>query len=300
MTPDTGTRHTGPTSPLLGDWLSTEGHSSPGIARLEVREHDGATWVRAFGGGSRDWGVAPAVRYTTLGVPASALTVAFDFGFLRTVVSAHHKGGILVVTTSNVFRDGSSRADYWTREFFHRTGRAEGCAGAGESRPRARPEPGGGGTGPGSPGGGRGEAAVMTEVSREEDRPTGTGPTGPLDVLPLLGRWTNFDRATTGVLDAQAEQRADRLRLRLLEADGSAWGPLPVLPLATGVDGRRAIGFRAEAQLGPEPGPRQVYLCGYLNRGLLTIDVHAAVPGDPAASVMYRAHFHRPEEAAKA
>jgi hypothetical protein len=280
MTPATGTRHTEPTSPLLGDWLSTEGHRAPGIARLEVREHDGATWVRAFGGGSRDWGEATAVRYTTLGVPASALTVAFDFGFLRTVVSAHHKGGILVVTTSNVFRDGSPRADYWTREFFHRSGRAEGSAGAGDTGHRIGRESG---------------LPASEGVSREEDRPTGTGPAGPLDVLPLLGRWTNFDRATTGVLDAQAEQRADRLQLRLREADGSAWGPLPVLPLAAGVDGRRAIGFGAEAQL----GPRQVYLCGYLNRGLLTIDVHAAVPGDPAASVMYRAHFHRPEEVAE-
>jgi hypothetical protein len=122
MTADTGARPTEPITPLLGDWLSTEGRSSPGIARLEVREHDGAVWVRAIGGGSRDWGEVPAVLYTTLGVPASALTAVFDLGFVRTVVSAHHKGGILVVTTSNVFQDGSSRADYWTREFFHRIG----------------------------------------------------------------------------------------------------------------------------------------------------------------------------------
>jgi hypothetical protein len=135
----------------------------------------------------------------------------------------------------------------------------------------------------------------MTGISREHDRPNGTGPTGPLDVVSLLGRWTNFDRATTGVLHAKAEKRAGRLLLRLWEADGADWGTLPVLPLAADVDSGQAIGFRTEAELTPELGSRQVYLCGYLNRGLLTIDIHTAVPGDPAANVMYRAHFHRSE-----
>ncbi|GAA2250425.1 MULTISPECIES: hypothetical protein [Kitasatospora] len=291
MTADTGIRNPEPITPLLGDWLSTEGHASPGIARLEVRQRGGAAWLRAFGGGSRDWGETPAVLYRTLGVPASALTAVFDLGFLRTVVSAHHKGGILVVTTSNVFRDGSSRADYWTREFFHLIGRADGRAGAGGDGPVAS----GGDTGPDTPGRRRGEAVAVPEISREQDRPTGTGPTGPLDVRPLLGRWANFDRSTTGVRRAETQQQGSRLLLRLWEADGADCGPLPVQPLAADVGSGQAIGFGAEAELAPGLGSRKVYHCGYLNRGLLTIDVHAAVPGEPAANVMYRAHFHRTE-----
>ncbi|MFF4695070.1 hypothetical protein [Streptomyces chattanoogensis] len=271
MTTDTADAGVGLT-PLLGDWLSTDGPTSSGFARLTVGGHGGSVRVRAFVGGDpapRDWCDAPAVLHTTLGVARSALTAAFDLGFLRTVVSAHHKGGILVVTTSNVFRetDERTRADYWTREFFHRShGRfaPSGLDGAG--------------------------------TGRADDRPKATRPVAALDVAPLVGSWINFDRATTGIVHAEVAELQGRLTVRLQEADGSDWGALPVIPLAADTAGGRAIGFRAEPELGPEHGSRQIYLCSYLNRGLLTIDVHAATPGDPSANVMYRAHFHRTEE----
>ncbi|MGW2633700.1 hypothetical protein ACWC2K_30830 [Streptomyces chattanoogensis] len=273
MTTDTAEARVGLT-PLLGDWLSTDGPTSSGFARLTVAERDGAVRVRAFAGGDpapRDWCDGPAVLHTTLGVAGSALTAAFDLGFLHTVVSAHHKGGILVVTTSNVFREAGerTRADYWTREFFHHS----------HSHSRCHP------SGPNGTGSGR-----------ADDRPRATGPLAALDVAPLVGSWLNFDRATTGIVHAEVAEQQGRLTVRLREADGSDWGALPAIPLAADTAGGRAIGFRAEPQLGPEHGSRRIYLCSYLNRGLLTIDVHAATPGDPSANVMYRAHFHRPEE----
>ncbi|MFV5993981.1 hypothetical protein ACNPQM_16370 [Streptomyces sp. NPDC056231] len=56
-------------------------------------------------------------------------------------------------------------------------------------------------------------------------------------------------------------------------------------------DAAEAVAFLAEGPL----GSRQVIPCGYLNRGLLTIDVHTVDPQIP--NVMYRAHFYRSEGA---
>ncbi|MEU0831351.1 hypothetical protein [Streptomyces sp. NPDC005969] len=59
-------------------------------------------------------------------------------------------------------------------------------------------------------------------------------------------------------------------------------------------DAPEAVAFLAEGPL----GSRQVIPCGYLNRGLLTIDVHTVRTVDPQIpNVMYRAHFYRSEGA---
>lgn len=69
---------------------------------------------------------------------------------------------------------------------------------------------------------------------------------------------------------------------------------LPAVPLADDIDASVAVAFLAEGPL----GSRQVILVGYLNRGLLTIDVHTVHPTEAQIpNTMYRAHFFRFEEA---
>ncbi|MEW1656701.1 hypothetical protein [Streptomyces sp. NPDC093707] len=126
--------HDGPAAPrpsdapdvsaLLGDWVNTDQRGPKGPLRLSVTRHDGGLAVRAFGTGSpqpRDWGEVPAVAYSAPGTPsvAWAFSALYDFGSLRTVVCAYHKTGILVVTTSSVFRRGGG-VDHWARSFYHR------------------------------------------------------------------------------------------------------------------------------------------------------------------------------------
>ncbi|GAA3369319.1 hypothetical protein GCM10020367_11570 [Streptomyces sannanensis] len=113
--------------PLVGTWLNTDHGASGGILRIAVTEHDGGLRVRAFGTGSpdeRDWGEVPAVLFGAGADPrvGPAFTAEFDLGFLRTVIAGTHKFGILATVVSTAFRDGSGRADYLTREFFHRIG----------------------------------------------------------------------------------------------------------------------------------------------------------------------------------
>jgi hypothetical protein len=122
-------------SALLGDWLNTDrGAVSKGPLRLTVVSRGTGLAVRAFGSPAtdsrftgrqpRDWGEVPAVVYTAPGAPTVAwsFSAVHELGGLRTVLSAYHKTGILVVTASSVPLDGGGRPGEWTRSFFHRLG----------------------------------------------------------------------------------------------------------------------------------------------------------------------------------
>ena len=117
-------------SAVVGSWRAAD-RDSDGVVRLELAAaDDGGLRVRAWGAGDgpaaddapRDWGEVPADLYTTSvdGGPAAGFTARYDFGFLETLLTAYFKGGLLVLDTFNTFRDGSGRAPYFTREFYHR------------------------------------------------------------------------------------------------------------------------------------------------------------------------------------
>ncbi|WP_275466241.1 hypothetical protein [Streptomyces noursei] len=125
-----------------------------------------------------------------------------------------------------------------------------------------------------------------------------------VDPAPLAGSWINFDTTATGIRLVEAGVDGGRLTLRITEpgapetaqdalTDGPVTGAgLPAVPLAGSIDATTAVAFLAEGPL----GSRQAILCGYLNRGLLTLDVHTVHPGDARMPhLMYRAHFYRPE-----
>ena len=109
---------------MLGTWFATDKQAT-GVVRLELAERDGAFVMRAFGAGTPDaldWGEVPAVAYakSVMSGEGMAVSAAFDFGFLESLLAAYTKGGILVLDTFNSFKDGSGRSAYFSREFFHR------------------------------------------------------------------------------------------------------------------------------------------------------------------------------------
>ncbi|MEW2486575.1 hypothetical protein [Streptomyces sp. NPDC048411] len=129
-----------------------------------------------------------------------------------------------------------------------------------------------------------------------------------VDPAPLAGGWVNFDTTATGIHLVDAGVDGSQLMLRITErgdqepshealvptATAVTGATLPAVPLADDMDAPEAVAFLAEGPL----GSRQIILCGYLNRGLLTIDVHTVHTADPQIpNVMYRAHFYRSEGA---
>jgi hypothetical protein len=111
-------------SALVGTWHATD-EAATGVTRMELRDRDGALVVQAFGADTtepHDWGEVEATAYGA-GVTATgamAFSAVYDFGFLVTILAAYSKQGILVLDTFNTFTDASGRANYFSREFFHR------------------------------------------------------------------------------------------------------------------------------------------------------------------------------------
>lgn len=111
-------------SALLGTWFNTD-QQTGGLVRMTLAGAPGEFTVQAFGAASPaplDWGKVPAVTYAAgVASPAGmAFSATYDFGFVETFLAAYTKSGILVLDTFNVFKDGSGRSNYFSREFFHR------------------------------------------------------------------------------------------------------------------------------------------------------------------------------------
>jgi len=112
-------------TPILGTWLNCDKGASGAILRMQLVERDRKLTIRVLGAtdaGPHDWGEGAVQAYanSVTGTEAWAFIARYDFGFMETSLFAYVKTGILVQTSYSVFRDGSGRANYWTREFFHR------------------------------------------------------------------------------------------------------------------------------------------------------------------------------------
>lgn len=115
-------------SQIAGSWLNTDRGRTGGTLRLVVTEAADGLVVGGYGipagpdGEPFEW---PDTTATPLaqgvdGTKAWAFNCRFDHGFKTTDIAAYGKEGILIAASFNRFRDGSDRADYWTREFFNR------------------------------------------------------------------------------------------------------------------------------------------------------------------------------------
>jgi hypothetical protein len=111
-------------TPMLGTWFNTD-KGTGGVTRMILEERDGQLTLHSFGAdpiAPRDWGKARATAYSASAGSHQGMAFSgfYDFGFMETLLAAYMKSGILVLDTFNTFKDGSGRANYFSREFFHR------------------------------------------------------------------------------------------------------------------------------------------------------------------------------------
>lgn len=113
------------TAPLLGRWCNTD-PAARGLVEITVEDDGGDLAVRALGSGEvgpLDWGPAQTGVFACLdeaGKASLSLLATWDFGFLETQLQLRVAAGALASAGFNVFKDGSGRPSYVTREFFYR------------------------------------------------------------------------------------------------------------------------------------------------------------------------------------
>lgn len=112
------------TSTMVGSWANTN-PSTPGIATVQIRSVAGklrVTIESAAKDSLLSWGEVEAecVYAENAGSTRGMAFVArYEFGFLETLVEGNVNAGLLVLAAFHIFRDGSQRSDYFSREFFH-------------------------------------------------------------------------------------------------------------------------------------------------------------------------------------
>ena len=277
-------------SSLAGLWVGADRHTMS-VEAMDIAQRDGVCALRAAGGdtaGPRDWGEVEVMTHAAGvdGTVAIGATARYDFGFLDTTLTFFVKNGIIILCTFNQWKDGSGRADYFTREFLYRRFRDGGRY--------------------------RVAGTVSGGISRGLDRPTcldrGTVPfsgsaagekgTVPsIDTAPITGRFRSCDSATPGFAEIAVGGQGRDLAITL-RAGRSAAHPgrtADVLPIqgtafGDGVHGGAAAGFLAESQ----SSSQRLVLAAYLNKGLLAIDTFATcLDGGGRSAYRSRDHFYR-------
>jgi hypothetical protein len=204
------------------------------------------------------------------GAAAIGLTAHYDFGFLETTLTGFIKSGIFILCTYNHWKDGSGRADYFTREFLYRRLRRGG------NPPAARSVSGG--------------------ITRGLDRPPAETATDSasrgVDTSPVTGRFLSCDRETAGFAEITIASAGPRLDLTLRAAggvpsDGGRLATIRGMACAECVAGGPAGGFLATS----ESSFQRLMLAAYLNKGLLAIDTYATFH-DGSGRRAYRARDH--------
>lgn len=107
---------------LTGLWKNTN-RATRVIRELTLTKNGDVYELRAFGAGApRDWGkvsVIPHAGGVDAHDPAGFLAV-YDFDFMQMFLAANMNKGLLIIASYNMFRDGSGRSNYFSREFFYR------------------------------------------------------------------------------------------------------------------------------------------------------------------------------------
>lgn len=120
------------TAPLLGRWRNADA-AARGLVEITIEDDAAAAparagdlAVRAIGSGEEgpvDWGLARTGVFACLdeaGKASLSLLATWDFGFLETHLQLRLPAGTLASAGFNIFKDGSGRPSYVTREFFYR------------------------------------------------------------------------------------------------------------------------------------------------------------------------------------
>jgi len=112
-------------SMLTGTWRNTN-ERSIGIVKITCEALDGVLSVRFFGAGTEeliDWGPAPATVFFERNDEGmeQPFTARWDPRFMTVIAQGFLRQGVLVILTFTRFHDGSSRSNYFSKEFFTRT-----------------------------------------------------------------------------------------------------------------------------------------------------------------------------------
>ncbi len=111
---------------LVGRWRNAE-RGARGIREIRIGARAGGDLeARVLGAGPAapiDWGgerLVPFACVDEAGGRSLGGLAAYDFGFMESHLQVRVPAGTLAVASFNIFKDGSGRADYTTREFFYR------------------------------------------------------------------------------------------------------------------------------------------------------------------------------------
>jgi len=111
-------------TPFVGTWVNTM-RDTQSFVKLIVSDQDGKLFVQAFAAASPelcDWGAVEAQVFADRvdSSKGAGFSAHYDTGSIDVAFQVNMNLGLLVLLTFNRFKDGSSRANYINREFFHR------------------------------------------------------------------------------------------------------------------------------------------------------------------------------------
>ena len=111
---------------LIGQWANTNPETQ-GITEIVIEQDGEHFFVSVLAAGEDEaivWSRTQAMPLANLeeeaGQRAFALTVDFDFGFMKAETYLRVNKGVLVIVVYHTFLDGSPRSNYINREFFYR------------------------------------------------------------------------------------------------------------------------------------------------------------------------------------
>ena len=110
-------------SSLIGRWKNTNS-ATRGISEIIISEAGKGLRVQTFGARASepsDWGERDATTYAyhVAGDIVAGFELTYDFGSQEALVTAIHNRGVLVIHAYHRFKDGSGRANFISKEFFH-------------------------------------------------------------------------------------------------------------------------------------------------------------------------------------
>jgi hypothetical protein len=109
---------------LPGIWVNTDS-GTRGIVKVVTAVTGSELTVRAFGSGDPDlidWGEVKADYIFANSLSsrvAAGFTASYHFDFAEIHLQANWNQGLLVLASFTSFKDGSSRSNYFSRDFFH-------------------------------------------------------------------------------------------------------------------------------------------------------------------------------------
>lgn len=244
--------------PVAGDFACAAAVPG-GISRVCSEPRDGALRVRAFGHGDPypvDLGEvgADAVFADAPGSRAGyAFLATLDDGQVCRRLQTYQGFGVFVVHGFHSFRDG--RQDYFTREFYV-------AASA---------------------------AAMGSAAKRWPSRPLRVGRAEPGDPSALFGRWTNLNRAATGVAELVCRPVGSGMAVRVRAVGEAAdWGETLADLYADATDLAAAPALLVTY----DRGFMRVHLQARINRGVLVVAQYAEyADGSGRSNFMMRECF---------